>query len=222
LLTFSSLKFKLMKYFSRRVLMKNLNLYIDSLKENNIKVLNIGSGGAFGKLINLVNKFDVVNIDFDENKKPDILFDIMSAPLKDNLFHSIFFLEVLEHVKNPFKAIEEIKRLLKPGGELILSVPFVYPEHDIPHDYFRFTKYGIKLLLKDFDIIKIEKRSDFIHTIIILLFRLQMSKYKSDRIIGVFLIAPILFCYPVFYILSKLIKTDYFSSGFFVIAKKRM
>jgi SAM-dependent methyltransferase len=67
--------------------------------------------------------------------------------ISDHSYDSAICLEVLEHVKDPLKVLIEINRILKPGGSLILSVPHLSRLHDIPHDYFRYTSYGISSLL---------------------------------------------------------------------------
>lgn len=74
-------------------------------------------------------------------------------------YDSAICLEVLEHVPHPFQAALEIHRILKPGGLLVISVPHLSRLHDEPHDYFRFTLYGLRRLLEDsgFEIIEIKK-----------------------------------------------------------------
>lgn len=54
--------------------------------------------------------------------------------------------EVLEHTQQPFLVMQEFARVLKPGGHLLLSVPFFYPVHEAPHDYWRFTAYGLEAI----------------------------------------------------------------------------
>jgi SAM-dependent methyltransferase len=57
--------------------------------------------------------------------------------------------EVLEHVPHPSRAVAEFARILTPGGSLIVTVPFLSRLHEEPHDYFRYTRYGLRTLLDD-------------------------------------------------------------------------
>lgn len=62
--------------------------------------------------------------------------------------------EILEHVERPWLAIDEVRRILKPGGCLIISTPFMIAEHRMPRDYWRFTKDGLRVLLRDFSVVE--------------------------------------------------------------------
>jgi SAM-dependent methyltransferase len=57
--------------------------------------------------------------------------------------------EVLEHLPRPDRAIAELRRVLKPQGTLVLTVPFLRRHHAAPHDYFRFTEHGLRRLLEE-------------------------------------------------------------------------
>lgn len=63
-------------------------------------------------------------------------------------YDSVVCLEVLEHVPDPFRAAREIYRVMAPGGILILSVPHLSRLHEEPHDYYRYTRYGLNHLLE--------------------------------------------------------------------------
>jgi SAM-dependent methyltransferase len=94
-------------------------------------------------------------VDLDPKRMPDTVGDIHSLPFHDNEYGTIVCTEVLEHCHTPQKAISELHRVLKPNGKLLLTTRFVYPLHDVPHDYFRFTKYGLSHLFKDWSSVEI-------------------------------------------------------------------
>jgi SAM-dependent methyltransferase len=64
-------------------------------------------------------------------------------PLPDDHFGSILCTQVLEHVEDPFLLIREAHRVLKPGGKMILTCPFIWELHERPHDYLRFSEYWL-------------------------------------------------------------------------------
>jgi SAM-dependent methyltransferase len=75
--------------------------------------------------------------------RPDVFADGARLPFADKSIHHVICLEVLEHVRWPDRLLAEVARVLKPGGQLLLSMPFVYPLHDAPHDYQRYTEHGL-------------------------------------------------------------------------------
>jgi len=79
----------------------------------------------------------------------DVGGDISNLPFKTNTIDMILNNHVLEHIADPGKTIKEFYRVLKPGGRLVLTAPQGWYEHQIPHDYFRFTSYGLKMLFNE-------------------------------------------------------------------------
>lgn len=71
------------------------------------------------------------------------------VPLPDASFDTILASQTLEHVPSPTFYIAECARLLRPGGMLILTAPMQWRHHEVPYDYFRFTRFGIERLLGD-------------------------------------------------------------------------
>jgi len=69
--------------------------------------------------------------------------------VKSNWYEFCLQIQVLEHLNLPQISINEATRVLKPGGKLLMSTNFLYPIHGEPHDYFRFTKYGLEDLIKN-------------------------------------------------------------------------
>jgi SAM-dependent methyltransferase len=82
-------------------------------------------------------------------KTPDIFFDGNRLPFPDASFDGVIATQVMEHVRNPDILLSEISRVLKPGGTFLLTMPFVWEEHEAPYDFSRRTSFGIKALLED-------------------------------------------------------------------------
>jgi SAM-dependent methyltransferase len=80
--------------------------------------------------------------------KLDICGDLAKIPLRNSSVDCVLCMVVLEHTRNPREVLIEFARILKPGGTLIMVVPFLWEEHQIPHDYFRFTRYGVRCLFE--------------------------------------------------------------------------
>ncbi len=115
-------------------------------------LVDIGAGNTpykkhFEKKVNEYIKID--NFEF-VNGKPDIFGNALELPIKSNSVDTAFSSQVLEHVPEPQKMVDEIYRILRPQGICILSTHMANPLHGEPHDYFRFTKYGLKEIFKKF------------------------------------------------------------------------
>jgi SAM-dependent methyltransferase len=96
-------------------------------------------------------------------EKPNILADAINIPLPAKHSDIISMISVLEHLPEPGKALKEAARITKPKGTLILVAPQNYPLHDSPHDFFRYTRYGLKKLLNEagFRIIKVKSLGSY-------------------------------------------------------------
>lgn len=118
------------------------------------KVLDIGEGlrarqGTGNKydashawLQEYINKVEYIVMDPVPDYKPDIVGDIHAIPLPDESVDGIFCMAVLEHVVDPIRAVNEMKRILKKGGKVLIYVPFLYYYHahaGYYQDYWRFT-----------------------------------------------------------------------------------
>ncbi|MBC7849682.1 MAG: class I SAM-dependent methyltransferase [Chitinophagaceae bacterium] len=77
----------------------------------------------------------------------DVFYDGKTLPFADNHFDSIFCSEVVEHVFDPEIILPELFRVLKPGGRILLTVPFCWNEHEVPYDYARYSSFGITHLV---------------------------------------------------------------------------
>ncbi|MBX2997540.1 MAG: class I SAM-dependent methyltransferase [Caldilineaceae bacterium] len=77
----------------------------------------------------------------------DLICDLNTPlPFAEGYFDTVLLTSVLEHIANPQDLLHEVYRLLKPGGRLIANVPFLYSLHEVPWDYYRYTRYGLSHL----------------------------------------------------------------------------
>lgn len=89
---------------------------------------------------------DIVQSD---KNKVDVICSVIDLPFPDEKFDTVFCTQVLEHVFEHDKIMNEIIRVLKPGGTLILTVPFAWELHEEPYDFFRYSKYALKQLFEN-------------------------------------------------------------------------
>lgn len=80
------------------------------------------------------------------------LADAYQLPFGEGTFDVVVCAEVIEHMREPARALEEVRRVLKPGGKLLLTTPFAFPIHYAPTDYYRFTRFGLTHLLRDWEV----------------------------------------------------------------------
>jgi len=87
--------------------------------------------------------------DVQSRDQPDCYYNGSQFPFARDSIDSIVCNQVLEHVFNPGTFLSETTRVLKPGGRLLLTVPFVWEEHEQPFDYARYSSFGLKHLLAE-------------------------------------------------------------------------
>ncbi|MDH4203786.1 MAG: class I SAM-dependent methyltransferase [Phycisphaerae bacterium] len=100
-------------------------------------------------------------------------------PFQDNAFETIVLSDVLEHIHSPALLWNEMYRILSPGGKILLNTPFYYWLHEIPHDYYRYTEFGLRYLAEQakFRICELEAIGGF-YEIITDLFAKKLVKTK--------------------------------------------
>lgn len=114
-------------------------------------------GGGDGRLREPVQRlgYQYVNLDIQpyRNGEPSVVGDAHALPFRDASFDLAVCKEALTTFRQPWEAVKEIYRVLKPGGLLVLSAGFMWPAGA---DLCRFTPDGLRHLLKDFQIVSIE------------------------------------------------------------------
>jgi len=162
-----------------------------------------------------------------DNSKLDIVSDIINIPLPDKSFDAILCTEVLEHIPEPILAIKEFSRILKPGGNLILTAPFCSLTHFAPyHFYSGFNRYFFEKELKEFgfEIKEITPNGNFFSFIAQEIRRIPyVVENNSKKRVGIF---SKMILFLTLMVLSKLDRNDKNSNevlcfGYFILARKK-
>ena len=135
-------------YFARSGLAAAIQNYSTSLHG---VLLDVGCGTKPYRSLFTVDKYIGLDIDSDSSRIrgiADYFYDGTIFPFPDEIFDSILCNQVLEHVFNPDYFLSEIYRVMKPGAKMLLTVPFVWDEHEQPCDYARYSTFGLKSLLE--------------------------------------------------------------------------
>ena len=129
------------------------------------RLLDVGCGNRPYQTIFMSYVSHYIGLERDQNRyaKVDVWGDALTLPFADGVFDTVLSNQVLEHVPEPQLALTEAARVLKDGGYLILTAPHIWELHEVPHDYFRFTPYGLRYLAEKagFEIVSIEALAGF-------------------------------------------------------------
>ncbi len=178
--------------------------------------LDIGAGKSpYRKFFTNSSKY--IKLDkFDHEGKPDIIADATKIPLKNNSVDSIVCFQLLEHLQDPKKAVDEMYRVLKKNGICLVTTHMATVLHGEPYDYFRFTKYGLKdVLFKNFKDVKVECNGGALLSII------QLIVWGISESLPKFLAMP--FIFTLNFIgknLDKIFYNEIFTLNYIVYAKK--
>lgn len=147
------------------------------------RVIDVGAGN--GPYRELFEHVEYVTTDWAESMHPgarsaDIVASAEDLPVHDAAFDAVICTQVLEHVAEPAAVARELRRILRPGGRLYLTVPLAWELHEEPHDYWRYTPSGLRHLLDGagFETLAITPRNDAFTTLAQLM---QNMRYVMGR-----------------------------------------
>lgn len=196
-------------------------------------LVDLGCGEAPYKpfLLQYIDKY--IGVDWSNsrhNTQADIISDLnKKIELPDNYADTVISFAVLEHICEPQVFLDESYRILKPNGHLILQVPFQWWVHEQPHDYFRYTSYGLKYLLEKagYDVIEIIPQSGFFTMMALKINYFTIRAFKFPKIIWtlwLILLIPLwTFTQISAMILDNLDSNfELETTGYSVLAKKRL
>ncbi len=95
--------------------------------------------------------------DVDTGFQPTLLADVQELPVADGALDVAVAEMVLEHVMNPIQAARELERVVRPGGLLLVTIPFCFPWHGIPIDFFRCTPAGLRALFRHTEVLHLDR-----------------------------------------------------------------
>jgi SAM-dependent methyltransferase len=125
-----------------------LNSFLASMPQDSV-IVEFGSGARRIRP-------DVLNIDLFPMPNVDLVADIERTPVLSNSVDCVILDSVIEHVPNPAAVVDEVLRVLRPGGKLLCINPFLFPYHGYPAHYCNFTKDGIEQLLRRFGSVEVQ------------------------------------------------------------------
>ena len=184
-------------YFARKGLAKHISELAGHITG---KTLDVGCGSK--PYAHLYHSGEYIGLEIDSprsrtSKNAEYFYDGNRFPFSDGEFDSLVANEVFEHVFNPDQFLNEVIRVLVPGGMVLLTMPFVWDEHEQPYDFARYSSFGIRALLErhGFEIVEQRKSTDDIRVIFQLLIIYIYKKTVTRRawinlLITLLLIAP--------------------------------
>lgn len=154
----------------------------------------------------------------------DAIADLAALPFRGSAFQAAINIVTLEHVREPARALAEIARTLESGGRLLLAAPHEWEVHQAPHDYFRYTRYGLQYLLEQagFETSEIRPCGGYFRLLARRLLNGLQFFSGGARWLG-FLPAAILLVPPALILpfLDALDRERNFTAGYICLARKR-
>jgi len=194
------------------------------------KTLDIGCGDKhyellFKKVTQYVGMDIEVSGHVSHHSKVDVYYDGKIFPFDNESFDSAVCFEVLEHVFNPDDFLSEIYRILKPESKFLITVPFIWDEHEQPYDYARYSSFGLKHLFEK-NGFTIEKHIKYLNNfrLIHLLINTYIYKTVKQVLPGFFAIPIILFLTSIINLLGIFAilipkNHDFYFGNMFVLTK---
>jgi SAM-dependent methyltransferase len=116
------------------------------------RVLDAGAGEGNYKGLFTAQRYTGLDLGVGDSgwdySRLDALGDLAALPFRDDVFDASLNVVTLEHVKEPGRVLSELARTLAPGGRLLLIAPHEWEEHQQPHDFYRYTRYGLEYLMR--------------------------------------------------------------------------
>jgi SAM-dependent methyltransferase len=162
----------------------------------------------------------------------NVFADAQRLPFAGRSFDTILCTQVLEHVPWPWEAVQELARVLRPGGIAIVTVPQDWGIHREPYDFYRYTRYGIAVLVQKagLNLERIERRGGFwaawgqmltVHFFNQYVHRFQRDRQKGRYVTSALIVAALsALVQPLAYIMDRLLPNERNTLGYLFLARK--
>jgi SAM-dependent methyltransferase len=166
------------------------------------KILDVGCGIKPYRQLFSSNSYTGIDIEGggheDGAKSVDAYYNGKDIPFPDQSFDTLICTQVLEHADDPEILVRECARVLKPGGRAFFSMPFIYPEHEVPFDFRRFTRFEHERLYKKNNFVgfKIEQTTGLFGTFaqLLVVWAFESITFRASilkALLSIFIFAPI-------------------------------
>jgi SAM-dependent methyltransferase len=173
-------------YFARVGLRKGMKELGPHLRG---RILDVGCGSKPYRELIAAEHYVGMEIDTPQTRtahSADVYYDGMNFPVGDAEFDGVLCSQVFEHVFTPDLFLAEVNRVLRPNGILLLTVPFVWDEHEQPYDFARYSSFGLKSVLEKagFELVEHRKTVADIRVLFQLLnaYLFKVTRTRSHRI----------------------------------------
>lgn len=177
------------RYFPR--MLQRKHMLNEAADQHYDTIVDVGGGQSKYIKILKCNQYITTDIEDRIGDGSVVIADAnIKLPFNNEFADLIICTEVLEHLHSPGVALSEMFRVLKPGGKIVITVPFVWPEHEVPVDFYRYTQWGLLNLMQTagFERIKIKNTNCYSTTILCLL----VSKFRHPLWAPIVLIINVL------------------------------
>ncbi len=111
-------------------------------------ILDYGAGNMPYRTLFKSNKYYSVDIEQNEDSSIDLVIEPNQKMPVNDKYDLVLLLDVLEHTEEPYKVLIDLHSKISKDGTLLLSIPFMYREHEMPYDFARYSSSGIKVILE--------------------------------------------------------------------------
>lgn len=180
-------------------------------------MLNLGCGRRNERRGRAV---EMVGIDIRPNPAADARGDAHRLPFADDSFDAVVSMEVLEHLHSPERVADEIRRVLKPNGRLVLTTRFIFHIHGAPIDYYRYTRHGLEFLFRDFKDLRVQAQHSGYMSFVVTGGRLIAERGRVFRILSlpIGVLATLLALLDP--LMRRLLPIEGLTTGYFVSCRK--